>query len=151
MLQNDVFVSLVGVMQRTDPDAVTQLLKELFSRGTYAGNRKLTVLLDRAVACIMDQQSQLEKLNAQLRTVTEERCDTASASEPRSGTAEATQLFEPVPDFADLVPVAEWREWPVNSDDGHGCWVGEHGMLRHGPSVFGDPPAWATHVAWFNK
>lgn len=63
------------------------------------------------------------------------------------------QYKEPIPDYADVMTLADWQD-AVNSgmfipDDGTGYWAKDG--KESGDCPFSTPPEDATHVAWYNK
>lgn len=70
---------------------------------------------------------------------------------------EVEQCLEPLPKYGDHMTIQEFLEsvecGAFIPDDGDGSWATE-GSYEMGSSVWSDlnnPPAWATHVVWFNK
>lgn len=65
----------------------------------------------------------------------------------------ATTNFEPLPDYGDLMTLAEFKQYlddgSINSDDGTGYFATATQMSRL--TAFGLAPEWATHVMWFNN
>lgn len=65
-------------------------------------------------------------------------------------------LLEPIPEYCDLMPLKSWQDSAKAGSfipyDGDGYWATSAGMDR-ATDVWagGEPPAWATHVAWFNR
>lgn len=63
---------------------------------------------------------------------------------------------EPIPDYADVMPIAAWKEAVACGafipEDGSGylCLDDKTMVLKSNVWVKMLPP-WATHVAWFNK
>lgn len=60
-----------------------------------------------------------------------------------------------IPEYADVMTIEEWGDSVACGgfipDDGGGCWATTEGM-DNGSNVWdGEPPEWATHVAWFNR
>lgn len=62
--------------------------------------------------------------------------------------------IEDVPEYAELMSLEEWQNaveaGAFIPDDGTGYYATATKMNREACS-FGPAPAWATHVAWFNK
>jgi hypothetical protein len=86
------------------------------------------------------------------------------------GKAETTEHYrlvapmmklEPLPSYGDLIPLENWLHCSAEGlfidYDGHGYWATKDGMNGFvKPSDIASknpvkPPAWATHVMWFNR
>lgn len=69
-------------------------------------------------------------------------------------TAPAIPKREPIPDYADVIALADWLEivkcGGCTPDDGSGSFAAD-GLEDPSTDCFTEPPAWATHVAWYNK
>jgi hypothetical protein len=71
--------------------------------------------------------------------------------------------LEPLPDYGDLFTIEEWlgyvKSGCFTDYDGMGSWATETQMPSGGDYVYPSqvdkpgfaPPAWATHVVWFNR
>ena len=79
--------------------------------------------------------------------------------------------LKPIPEFADVIPINQWLEGVRThcfiDYDGHGYWATKTHEFRKSASeeLFTSsmvcpsditkkkikPPAWATHVSWYNK
>lgn len=61
--------------------------------------------------------------------------------------------LEPIPDYGDVMTLEDFqsshRAGALIPDDGSGYFATETGMSRE--DCFDEPPAWATHVVWFNR